>query len=151
MRFIFLDVDGVLNSEKFLKEYVEEISSENLERLVKIVEATDAKIVLTSSWKIYLNLDLTPHNDFGEYLIMKLDSADLSIYAMTDDDGSNRGEGISNFLIDNPCEAFVILDDENFEDFKEYDLESHLVQTSFEDGGLQDEHVEKAIQKLLET
>lgn len=151
MKFIFLDVDGVLNSEKtLLKNRNEEIDNERLYRLSEIVDKTGAEIVLTSTWKIYLNLDLSAHNSAGQYMLNKFAEHGLKLYAVTDDEGMDRGEGIISFLIDNPCDSFVILDDEIFDDFRDYDLMDNIVQTDFygDPGGLLDEHVEKAIEIL---
>lgn len=47
-------------------------------------------------------------------------------------------------------ESFVILDD-NEHDFKKYDLESHLVKTSYYDGGLKEEHIPQIIEILNKT
>ena len=63
MKVIFLDIDGVLNSvNTFKKRYEEhqkinkwtlEIDLKMLENLKEIVEKTDAKIVLSSSWRVF--------------------------------------------------------------------------------------------------
>ena len=53
MNVIFLDIDGVLNyseSESRNGLYLG-IDSKRIKNLAKIVAATDAKIVLTSTWK----------------------------------------------------------------------------------------------------
>ncbi len=56
-KVIFLDVDGVLNDESMesfnKKIYVEEV---RVKRLRDIVEATQADIVMSSSWRHYFRL-----------------------------------------------------------------------------------------------
>ena len=76
MKVIFLDVDGVLNdnhttdrffSEKEQRKYIG-IDTDKVERLNKIVLATKAKIVLSSSWR--------KHSNFVDYLNSKLKEVD---------------------------------------------------------------------------
>ena len=61
MKVIFLDVDGVLNTSKTFIERKEkhdktgiwdlEIDEFRVEYLKQIIDATDAKVVLSSAWK----------------------------------------------------------------------------------------------------
>ena len=48
MKVIFLDIDGVLKEE----DYDAEFKDECFARLKKIIAATDAQIILSSSWRI---------------------------------------------------------------------------------------------------
>ena len=51
-KVIFLDVDGVLNSDEFLKRHTQEIISIDYVKILKeIVDRTNAALVLSSSWK----------------------------------------------------------------------------------------------------
>ena len=61
----------------------------------------------------------------------------------------NRGEGILKWISSRNVESFVILDDESF-DYKKCDIYTKLVKSAFSDdnGGLQDKHVEMAIEIL---
>ena len=149
--FIFLDVDGVLNNDRFRKSHGsrDHIDSGKVALLAEIVKLSGAKLVLTSTWKIYLNLNLSSHNADGAYLLDKLGEYGLCLFAMTDDSGDDRGEGILNFLYENPCDSFVILDDEQF-DFKETGLLPNLVLTDDKafNGGLTEKDVEKALMIL---
>jgi len=147
LKAIFLDVDGVLN-HGYLHEKIGSIvgiGDEYVERLQRIVTATGAKIVLTSSWKTYKDCD--PKWD---YLIEKLKKYGLEIYDVTKDRGDNRGYGILKWYTKHGVTDWVVLDDEEFDDYMPYGILSHLVKTSYytPDGGLQDEDVDKAIEIL---
>lgn len=148
MNIIFLDVDGVLNSDEFrterymiLKRAVkaeEFFDPTCLKCLKKIVEETDAKIVVTSSAMIN-DMDLLGKK-LGEYGISVLDK--------TAHYGDRRGTQIREWLSEhNDVENYIILDDDYFMDYP--GLDDHIVKTSFYSGrGLNESHVQKAI-KLL--
>ena len=60
MKVIFLDFDGVLNSDTYYEEHnwsAPFIDESRLVLLKRIVDATDAKIVLSTSWKMYWEKD----------------------------------------------------------------------------------------------
>ena len=54
MKVIFLDVDGVLNSQQLFEKCEDDqlisVDEDNIKNLKTIVDATGAKIVLSSSW-----------------------------------------------------------------------------------------------------
>jgi hypothetical protein len=56
-KIIFLDIDGVLNNSKWLKENKNNpIDPAAVNRINVIMQKTDAKIVISSSWRIkFLN------------------------------------------------------------------------------------------------
>ena len=154
MKIIFLDIDGVLNSEMYEWSRGEDRADNRIDlsrvRLLKdIVSATDAKIVLSSTWR--LDWDKSPElcGEDGEYLNQCLAQYGLFIIdktpfnSMIDDRrreiltwlSSHRGE----------VESFVILDDINC-GWEE--LDRRVVVTDPYGYGLNEEHVKKAI-KLL--
>ena len=55
MKVIFLDVDGVLNSQQLFEKCEDDqlisVDEDNIKNLKTIVDATGAKIVLSSSWR----------------------------------------------------------------------------------------------------
>ena len=52
MKVIFLDVDGVINTDNLLREHgYTYVCPNRVILLKKIIEATDAKIVLSSDWR----------------------------------------------------------------------------------------------------
>ena len=155
MKVIFLDVDGVLNSTASLMsdDSLEEALLLNLKTLV---EKTDAKIVLSSSWRVMFNALRS--------LMNRLGNLGMFIFGMTQDGVSwkwakqhhlkpsekyhdvytnwegkkfdistDRGLEIYKWLDEHKdVESFVILDDEDF-DIKNY-FPKQLVKTNFNTG-----------------
>ncbi len=171
MKVIFLDIDGVLNSQPDCKATKYKmcvggcgcigIYKPRVRNLAAIVKATDAKIVLVSSWKdsyrYYENNWFKDPLDYdydvfkyGKYLRDKLREFNLEIYDTTYDYEPNmwlRGEGIKNWIAKHEVESFVILDDEKF-DYERQNLLDKLVKTSFYQGALDEHHVAMAIDIL---
>lgn len=153
MRVIFLDIDGVLNEDTTptrTKSRVIFIDEEKLLRLKRIVDATDAKIVLSSTWR-YDRDDARHNGDFLE-LQEAFRKVDLDFYSYTPVDaiGIRRGMEIKAWLGLHPeASRYVILDDELF-DYEERGLLPRLVKTVFWDGGLTEDHVQEAIDLLME-
>lgn len=149
--------DGVLNcqkSESRCQGFIG-IDGDKVKRLRSIVEATGAKIVLTSTWKrewIKEPEFKEEQNEFGNYLERKLRRENLFILDKTTEEKSisDRGEGIFNYLRRHNVDQWIVLDDEIFHDFEDYGIMDHLVKTNFynENGGLQDGHVKMAINLL---
>ena len=139
MKVIFLDVDGVLNSarDRFSTKLVSEY---HFDFLKELVDATGAKIVLSSSWRIGFNAMRHPEKN----LLTKLESRGLEIYDFTPIMTGTRGDEIREWLTTHPVDSFVILDDED--DMAEF-ADTHLVKTDMA-VGLQDSDVEKAIAML---
>ena len=161
MKVIFLDIDGVLNYLRIPERAPSGcigISDACCERLARIVAATDAKIVLTSTWKRDWEKGI-PTEELprdGQYLVNKLRKHRLTIYDKTvDPSWAERGVGIINYLstVAYPVDSFIILDDERY-DFKEQGLTDRWIQTKFvatddfEEPGLQDKHINKAVRLL---
>lgn len=162
MKVIFLDIDGVLNCDTS-KSYCHDdkcgiivgIDSDKVKRLAKIVEATDAQIILSSDWKDGWNKYYTGRKpSHVKYLDNHLyKKGKLIIKDKTPDTNKGswfRGEEILTYLrthsgIDN----YVILDDTFFDDFTIKEIEEHLVLTDYK-VGLTDENVKDAIKILLE-
>ncbi len=155
MKIIFLDIDGVLNSMNFYKYktsrqlIAEPLDRENGKFLKQIVDETDAKIVITSSWRGGWEKDPEKCTSEGKILNDFLGSFGLSIYDKTVVSGSGRAWEIKWFLqsCDEKVTDFVILDDNDYQ-WKKNGFAHNIVQTDFNDGGLKAEHAEKAIQIL---
>ena len=83
MNVVFFDVDGVLNSEKFLCDKQGEfINPKNVANLKMIVDATQAKLVMTSDWRKQV-IDKDVSKAHVRELIGRLADAGLEVYGAT--------------------------------------------------------------------
>lgn len=119
MKIIFLDIDGVLNSDDFfegtansdLQGIEREIDVEKIKLLKKAIDETGAKIVLSSSWRYMKKVQ-----DLKELL----SQYGISITGSTSFIEGKRGLEINQWLIEHPDVVdFVILDDEIFDSYDE--------------------------------
>ena len=117
----------------------------------RIVEATGAAIVLSSSWKHdWEPVNKDEQNEFGAYIDRALKKYMLTAIDKThESDSERRGEGIIQWVETHEVDSFIILGDEWF-DFKELGLQSRVIKTEFYDehSGLTNEHVVLAIELL---
>lgn len=182
MKIVFLDIDGVLNgynkwtyfvidiskilhiSTKFVSRKLKifEVKEKYIKRLNKIIKKTNAKIVMSSSWRNgFWNTPYEEKHYDQKILQDLLNKYDLDVIDITpyNKDGV-REEEIKQWLNETSLniESFVILDDES------YDLQSfigkQLVKTSkvidgdmirgraYEDTGLKRRQVKQAIKIL---
>ena len=153
-KIIFLDVDGVLNhsgsKSRVGGTMILGIDKELVRRLKRIVDATGAEIVLTSTWKD----DWEPNRrstqqptKYGRYLANKLFDFKLKPIDKTTDNIIDRGTGIKTWLSRHPwVKNYVVIDDDVFRDYDE-EIFRHFVHTHFIHG-LTDGHVENAISIL---
>ena len=154
MKIIFCDVDGVLNEDTTptrTKSRVIFIDQEKLDRLKRIVDATGARIVLSSTWRYDRN-DPKYNGDFLE-LQEAFHNVGLKFYDYTPVDaiGIRRGMEIRAWLglHRGEVDQFIILGDELY-DFEERGLLPRLIKTDFAYGGLIEELTQEAIDLLLE-
>ena len=163
MKVIFLDIDGVLNSNDFfasnhqdvvafykghescwnninvsIKRQMMDIDFDKLKILKSVIDETHAKVVVTSSWK---KMHIYP------YIVNEFNKLGIPIIGHTNDNGSDRGMGIKRYLLTHKVDEYVIIDDDIFDDYDD-EIMNRLVKTSFYNGGLQDSHKEELIKKL---
>lgn len=151
MKVIFLDIDGVLNSDEYFDKIEKlniqgiqsEIDVEKIKLLKRALDETGAKVVLSSSWRYTRKVQ-----NLKELL------ANFEIYTeSTPYIHGKRGLEIKQWLLDNPeVEDFVILDDEIFESYDE-ELLKKLIKISNGNGynfgeGLLPKDIDKIIEKL---
>ena len=128
-KYLFLDIDGVLNHDEWFKSEHYRKHQENwkksmfdpecVARVNKILEATGARLVVSSSWRSMSDLkeifegvglptdfDITPHAD---KIYSDLDPI-RDLY--NDDIRYWRGSEIKYYLDRHPAENYVILDDD---------------------------------------
>lgn len=151
MKVIFLDVDGVLNSDDYLKKVKKlnytgiqrEVDVEKIKLLKKAIEETGAKTVLISSWRYTQNAQ-----NLKELLANFDIFVDVTPYIQ-----NKRGLEIKQWLSEHQdIEDFVILDDEIFSSYDE-ELINKLIKISNADGfgfgdGLVPSDVEEIIRRL---
>ncbi len=159
MKVIFLDVDGVLNCVGWLKQNDGKPYDENsidlskVELLKEIIDKTGAKIVLSSTWRNVSGKNGEPDHPMYTYLVETLRKCGIEIYSHTPLINNDRPREIKAWLDRNADTniKFVSLDDDFGERaYGEQGIDDCLIRTMYWDidGGLQQEHVEKAI-KLL--
>jgi hypothetical protein len=157
-RIVFLDFDGVLNSHEYLlsmsgrsmQSEAEDLDPVNVARLNRIVAASGAEVVISSSWRYGRSVEalaaMLAERGFEGKVIDK--TPDWS--SMTDGNvyvAEQRGDEIKAWLDERGAgvTAFVVLDDDNDMDA----VRACHVRTSLSGGGLLDEHVEVALRVLL--
>ena len=157
MKVIFLDIDGVVNSmySRSRCQGYTGIDDDKVILLKQIVDATEANIVLSSTWRLGYNKAGHHLKKMGDYLKKKLAKQGLSVYDVTPDLGKhgwNRGKEILDWLVRHPdVDKYLILDDEEYDFYKiGHEITDYWIQTEYysDFGGLQDEHVRKAIEML---
>lgn len=142
MNYIFLDIDGVLNTIKSINLVVynfEKITKKRfpfnvqwgklndscLKNLQKLVFLTNSKIILSSTWRLEQNgIDIL-NNYFKKY--------NLEIFDITDNINMDRGLEISTWLQNNNFnydkDNFIIIDD-NIEDIEKVFSSNRIVKTN---------------------
>lgn len=135
MKIIFLDVDGCLNWDhtKARCNGFLGIDKIRVKRLARIVEATGAVIVLTSTWGTWFEVGAYKQTDkSAKYLSNKLRAQSLKVYDTIDYRNfrhNGRASAIQNYLAQQEhfVENYVILDDEMFWGYEVPPLKNHLV------------------------
>ncbi len=154
MKVIFLDIDGVLNSGNYIKnpnidfdDPTYQMDPVAVARLNRITDATGAKIVVSSTWRLAFLTHPTPllalqecmqsYKITGEVIGMTCEKANAL--------RNRRGKEIQVWINEhyNDIEKFVIIDDDS--DMGR--IRTHQILTKFEDG-LLDYHVDRVIEIL---
>ena len=148
MKVVFLDFDGVLNYDKYVRRSEEQgliIDPERMVLLKGIIENTGAKIVLSTSWREHWDKSIENCDQTGIKINEIFFKYALQIFDKTPKLNINREDDIKAWLNQNAVENFVVLDDAFLSaDF----LEGHFIKTSNYFNGLDESDVEKAIEIL---
>ena len=149
MKIIFLDIDGVLNCDRFIIENNCRgigIDPERMVLLADIVRASGAKIVLTTSWRTHWSENPEECDSIGREINEAFAAHGLSVYGKTPRLYYSREEEILSWLEENPgVTRFVIIDDM----WLQHDeLDAHIVKTSGFRGGLCKDEAMEAIEIL---
>lgn len=162
-RVLFLDIDGVLNSNFWNDNHQREISDgtlideEKVKILAPLIKRTNAKIILHSGWRIWFDAELNPLRTEVKRLIDIFAKEGLSIDGLTPDLTTEeirrskkfslvKAEEILLWLKTNDdVSGWVVLDDL---DLHNVQIEKHQVMPD-QAIGLMREDVEKAERILL--
>lgn len=154
MNIIFLDIDGVLNSQEYVLKVQElfDIPEHQIDplaviRLNRLTDLSNASIVITSTWRMAFigHLDL-----FQKFLIER--GITGKVIGMTEVTHGDRADEIWDWIDEHKSiiDNYVILDDDRLEskrDSSDPVLDMHFVRTSWS-VGLQDKHVDVALKIL---
>ena len=160
MRLLFLDVDGVLNNLDVLSRCRDSdpIGENHLNLLKSIVDATDCKIVLSSTWRLFEeSLDSLQEAFERHQIPMWIDSTpDLSMtFGWAGGGRVRRADEILSWIKSNvtvPAVAVAIDDDEDIDIGKDHGLPVRFkpIRTSF-DKGLTQIEAKEAIEWFIDN
>ena len=163
-KVVFLDIDGVLNSNFWNENHQREISDGTLideskiKLLCKLISGTKAKIILHSGWKYWFDSDLKPLRKEAENLKILLEKEGLTIAGVTPDHATEEIRKSRKFSLvkadeilawlkqHKEVDRWVVLDDL---DLLNAEIEKHQVKTD-QSIGLTAEDVERA-EKMLQN
>jgi len=149
VRIIFLDFDGVLNSNRYIRSCGGTglaLDPECLKQLKKIVDATDAKIVLTTSWREHWEQDEEKCDPIGKEICEIFSKYQLSVLDKTPFLTSGRESEIESWLdAHSETKTFAVLDDRFLDSPR---IRGHFVKTDAYIRGLEKMGAEKAVRIL---
>lgn len=164
-KVIFLDIDGVLNSNFWNDTHQREISDgalidvEKVKLLSQLVNNTYAEIVLHSGWKYWFDSDLQPLRKEAEYLRSLLAKEGMMISGMTPDHSTEEIRKSKKFSLIKAGEILTWLDEHREVDkwividdldLHNAEIEMHQIKTD-PSIGLTVEDIHEAEKMLLET
>ncbi len=132
--YVFLDVDGVLNTEADWERKVYSLNPKCIAAFCRLLEKLpDPKIVLSSTWRNGIARDKTTAVHIDD-LIRALEPTGITSLDKTgvSPDGS-RSKEIDHYLRRHPAKAYIILDDDP-ELFEQKEKTPHLYLTSARTG-----------------
>lgn len=170
MKVIFLDIEGVLNTKETYERSYKihgyttmidlEIDKFRLEYLKRIIEETNAKIVLSSSFRYFFikeNEQIVPTNFKGKKLYDTFIKYGIEIFDTTPTTFGSREEQIKTWLSNNEdVESFVIIDDDPtaFNEYRDKLIQTSKVRQNYllsfmkESTGLCEKNIDEAINVL---
>ena len=156
-RVIYLDVDGVLNNgstQELSPDGWTGISPGKVKILRRILDATGAELVLTSTWRNEWSPDYEECTADGKYLTDRLMAEDIRISDKIQSDlTALRGLEITMHAEQNGITSWIVLDDEPFDFFMQGICDTPSEQrparwirtTIGYHGGLQEKHIARAV------
>lgn len=109
MKVIFLDIDGVLNTDKDIRKFGINYIDENLVAIIyKIIKETNAKIILSSTWRIKKEDKKIVNSYLSKYNLKIHDCTPIIEDKIK---FIERKEEIKLWLDNNKVDKFAIIDD----------------------------------------
>lgn len=150
MRLLFLDIDGVLNNQKFWKtqkyKTFRDFDYENVRNLNTIIRKADPKIVLSSSWRLSIGFEFPELSDFEEFLRGQgccCNGHFIGVTRINEPWGDPRSAHIQDWLTEHKFEGlYCALDDDQ-------DVEPHPSVIVDSQVGLTKQDAERVIKILL--
>lgn len=137
MKVIFLDIDGVLNSERLKDTDNEQVIDRYAVNVLKqIIDQTDATIVLSSGWRFWFDDNMEPQEENSRQLYDILNEYGLRLSSKTSDFCTEeirinktfshvKAQEIKAWINEHPqVEKYVVLDDL---DLRNKEINAHLV------------------------
>lgn len=164
MKVVFLDIDGVLNSDLWNAIHQTDIyngrliDEDKVKLLSMIIINTGAMIVLHSGWRFWLNKNLQPIRKEADYLLSILNKYKINLYDITPDLSTEEIKKSKKFSLIKAKEimmwlgehkevnAYVVLDDL---DLHNVEISQYQIRTDSK-VGLTEIDVRQAIRMLLE-
>lgn len=151
MKIIFLDIDGVVNcisTKERAPSHVVGVEQDKIALIKQIVDATGAKLVLSSTWREDWFYSDSRNPQDWDYL--RLEFAKQGLYFIDHtplERTRHRGTEIKMWLESTgyDVESYVIIDDEMYDIWEMH--KGHMVKTSY-DYGIQSGAVKMAIDIL---
>ena len=163
VRVIFLDIDGVLNSNFWNENHQTEISDgtlidiEKIRLLSTLVKNTNANIILHSGWKFWFDSALHPLRKEAEHLKKLFGQEGLMIADITPDHSTEEIKKSKKFSLVKASEILAWLDEHKEVDkwividdldLHNSEIEAHQIKTD-PHTGLTSDDVRKAESMLL--
>jgi hypothetical protein len=140
MKVIFLDIDGVLNSEKFLKNnHGEAIDRINVSILKNVIDKTGAVVVMSSAWRLWFDDNMMPREGYSQNLHDILSEFGIKLFGKTPDFSTDeirinktfshvKAKEIIAWLNENQSvDKYAVIDDL---DLRNEEVNAHLVRTN---------------------
>ena len=156
MKALFLDIDGVIATPASMqKSYLLGREPQNmlfdsvaLMYVGRLVELTDVKVVLSSTWREDLDTKDPLLRAIMDNLRRQLEAAGAPLFDATPKVlGGDRSAEIAAWLHEHPCEKWAILDDLARFDQRPDVCEGHLVLIE-NSGGIRHQHYLQALAAL---
>lgn len=157
MKVIFLDIDGVLNSDEYLKNNQNEaIDRTNVRVLKNIIDKTGAVIVMSSAWRLWFDDKMMPMNGYSQCLYNILCEFNIKLFGKTPDFSNEeirinktfshvKAKEIIAWLSEHETiDKYVVLDDL---DLRDEEVNAHLIRTNGQ-VGITEEDARLVIQRI---